>query len=178
MAHLSLTDLVTVIGNIAITLSLVVALVFGVAQVKQAARDRRERLTLETLRAFQTREFAEFIYTINRGLVPPDQAGLLALPQPAYVAFVQFAQQMEGLGIAVAEGLVNLDLVDKTLGSFVTTAWERYRPVFTDLRVKTDDPYLGEYFQWLAELIAKRMKENPRPPFYQVGPFGRSAKQP
>ena len=39
----------------------------------------------------------------------------------------QFAQQMESLGILVAERLINIDLVDKTIGSLVTTAWEKYK---------------------------------------------------
>jgi hypothetical protein len=101
------------------------ALVFGIAQVKAAARDRRERLTLKVLRSF--------------------------------------------MGILVSDGLVNLELVDRTLGSFVITAWEKYRPVFLDMREKTLDPFLGEYFQWLAELLDKRMRDNPRPPAYRRG---------
>jgi len=66
----------------------------------------------------------------------------------------------------VAEGLVDIDLVDKTLGSFVVTSWEKYKPMFLDTREKSPDPYLGEYFQWLAELINDRMKKYPREPFY------------
>ena len=46
-------EIITVIANIALALSLVVGLVFGIAQVRAAARDRRERLTLETLGNFQ-----------------------------------------------------------------------------------------------------------------------------
>jgi hypothetical protein len=168
MAGLSVTDIVTIIGNIAIALSFVIALVFGIAQVRQAARDRRERLTLETLREFQTREFADSIHRILYTDMPATYEALRALPEHEQVPFIQFAQQMESLGIQVAEGLIELDLVDKTLGSFVTIAWEKYRPAFTDLRVKTDDPFTGEYFQWLAELIDKRMKEKPRRPFYQT----------
>jgi hypothetical protein len=95
---------------------------------------------------------------------------LQALPDTEQVRFIQFAQQMEGLGILVADGVVNLDLVDKTLGSFVVSAWEKYQAPFSDIRVQTDDPFTGEYFQWLAELIARRMKENPRQPFYKTGP--------
>jgi len=74
---------------------------------------------------------------------------------------------MESLGILVAEKLINIDLVDKTLGSFVTTSWEKYKTLFTDMREKTPDPFLGEYFQWLAERIDERMQQNPRKPFYQ-----------
>ena len=168
MDHLSVTDMVSIIGNVAIALSFVIALVFGVAQVRAAARDRRERLTLEALRAFQTEEFAASIHRIiNKGL-PATQAELQALPEHEQILFIQFAQQMEGLGILVADGLINLDLVDKTLGSFVVMAWDKYRPAFTDLRQKMDDPFTGEYFQWLAELIAKRMRDKPRQPYYRT----------
>jgi hypothetical protein len=157
-----ITDLVTVIGNIAIALSLVVALIFGIAQVRAAAQDRRERLTLEALRAFGTREFSELIYNVIARPVPQTQEELRALPKDDYVLFVQLAQQMESLGLLVAEKLIDIDLVDKTLGSFVVTSWEKYQPVFLSMR--TSDPYMGEYFQWLADLIAKRMRDNPRKP--------------
>jgi len=165
-----INELVTLIANVALALSLVVALVFGIAQVRAAARDRRERLTLEVLRSFSTREFATFMYRINTGKLPATGAELHALPAEEQIPFIQFAQGMESLGILVADGLINLDLVDKTLGSFVTTAWEKYRPVFLDMREKSADRFLGEYFQWLAELIDERMRENPRQPAYISGP--------
>ena len=47
-----ISDLVGLIANIALALSFVIGLIFGIAQVRAAARDRRERLTLETLRNF------------------------------------------------------------------------------------------------------------------------------
>jgi hypothetical protein len=77
---------------------------------------------------------------------------------------------MESLGILVAEKLINIDLVDKTLGSFVSTAWQKYKKMFLDIREKQPDPFLGEYFQWLAEQIDERMQKNPRKPFYQISP--------
>jgi hypothetical protein len=40
--------------------------------------------------------------------------------------------------------------------------------LFNDIREKQPDPFLGEYFQWLAERIDERMKQNPRRPFYEV----------
>jgi hypothetical protein len=168
----TLNEIVALIANVALALSLVVALIFGIAQVRAAARDRRERLTLEALRGFQTREFAEFIYRITARKIPRSSEELHALPAEDQIPFIQFAQQMESLGILVAEGLVNIDLVDRTLGSFVTTAWEEYRPVFLDMRQKTPDPFLGEYFQWLAESIGKRMRETPRKPAYISGSSG------
>ena len=165
---MSTNDIITLIANVALALSFIVALIFGIAQVKAAARDRRERLTLETLRNFQTREFAELIQYITSRNMPTNRKELQALPLNDQLIFIQFAQQMESLGLLVAEKLINIDLVDKTLGSLVTTGWEKYKIMFLDMREKTPDPFLGEYFQWLAERIDERMRENPREPFYKT----------
>ena len=60
-----MADIVTIIANISLALSFVVALIFGVPQIKAVARDRKERLTLEALRAFGSREFAELIHFVT-----------------------------------------------------------------------------------------------------------------
>ena len=90
----------------------------------------------------------------------------LSLPEQA--KFIQFGQEMESLGILVADQLIEIDLVDKTLGSFVTTAWQKYKAIFEEIRIKHSDPFLGEYFQWLAEYISDRSQKNPRRPFYDT----------
>jgi hypothetical protein len=156
----------SVIANLALALSLVVALIFGIAQVRAAERDRKERLTLDTLRNFQSHEFAEHIYYIVSQDMPKNREELNARSAKEQIVFIQFAQEMESLGILVSENLIDIDLVEKTLGSFVTTSWEKYKPVILGMR--KNDPYLSEYFQWLAEQIEKRMRENPRKPFYET----------
>ena len=161
------TQLITNIANIALTLSFIVALILGVAQVKAAARDRRDRLTLEVLRQFQTREFAELLQFVNRHHMPKTRDEQFKQPAEDQIKMIQFAQQMESLGLLVAEKLIDIDLVDKTLGDFVTSSWEKYKPMFLSMRDR--DPFLGEYFQWLAELMERRMTECPRQPFYQSG---------
>jgi len=163
-----MTEIIAIIANLALTLSLIVAVIFGIAQVRTNKRDRRERLTLETLHAFETREFAELINFINTHDMPNSREEMNTLPVDQQIIFIQFAQQMESLGILVAEKFIDIDLVDKTLGSFVTTSWQKYKKVFLDIREKAPDPFLGEYFQWLAERIDERMCENPRKPFYKT----------
>jgi len=90
-------------------------------------------------------------------------------PKEEQVMFIQFAQQMESLGLMVAAGAIDIELVDRTLGSLVSTAWQKYELMFMDMREKTPDPYLAEYFQWLAERIDKQLRDNPREPFYKSG---------
>ncbi len=162
------SETIALIANLALALSFLVGLVFGIAQVRVAARDRRERLTLETLREFQTREFVELMHFITFRDMPASFDGLKALSDKERITLTQFAQEMESVGILVAERLINIDLVDKTLGSFVTLAWGKCKTLFQDIREKQPDPFLGEYFQWLAERIDERMRKNPRKPFYET----------
>ena len=164
------------IANISFTLSFILALVIGVAQVKASARDRRDRLTLDTLNQFQTREFAELIHYITTVGLPPDRKSMRALPAAEQVNIIQFGQEMESLGLLVAEKFIDIDLVDKTIGSLVTTAWEKYKPLFEGIRVNAPDPFLGEYFEWLAVCIDKRLNENPRQPFHEAHPEGANAR--
>src|ERR1700681_3965647 len=117
-----MNDIITAVANVAIALTFVAGLVFGLAQVRAAARDRRERLTLGALRNFQTREFAALIYHITSRDMPCSFEEYKALPAEQRIKFIEFGQQMEALGILVADQLIDIELVDKTLGSFVTIA--------------------------------------------------------
>jgi hypothetical protein len=141
-----------------------VGLILGVIQIKAVNRDRKERLTLEALKAFQSRDFAELIQLVNSSQFPSGQPALDQLPLDQQAMYIEYAQKMESLGIMVAEDLIDLDLIDKTLGSFVITTWAKYKIFFSDMRNR--DPFIGEYFQWLAERIEKRMEDKPRKPFY------------
>jgi hypothetical protein len=159
-------ELLTLLANLALSLSFIVALVFGIVQINAAARDRRERLSLESLRNFQTRDFAELMQFIINHKIPSTREELISLPVREQVIFLQFSQEMETLGILVAEKYIRIDLVDKILGSFVSSSWAQYKTMVMNLR--QTDPYMSEYFQWLAESIERRMQEHPRKPFYET----------
>jgi len=158
-------DIISLVANVALALSFIVGLIFGIAQVRAAARDRRDRLTLEALRNFQSRDFAELLQYISSHDIPTSREELQSLPIGEQVSFLQLSQEMEMLGILVAEKLIDIDLVDKTLGSFVSTSWEKYEGMALNLR--KEDPFLNEYFQWLAEKISERMSKIPRKPFHE-----------
>jgi hypothetical protein len=159
-------EFAALLANIALTLSLIVAIIFGMIEVGTSKRDRRERLTLEALRTFQSREFVDLVLYITQHDAPADLKQFRALPVNEQANYFQFAQEMESIGMLVLEKVINIDLVDKTLGSLVVTTWEKYKAMFLDMREKQPDPFLGEYFQWLAESIDERMKLKPRKPFF------------
>jgi len=162
------TQLITLIANIALTLSVLVAVIFGIAQMKSAERDRRERMTLDILRGFQTKEFAEMLRHTVFATFPTTREEWLTRCVDDQVRFLQFTQQMENMGLLLAEKFISIDLIDRTLGDYVVQMWKKCRPLILDIRENNDDPFLCEYFQWMAAQIEKRMQEKPRKPFFQT----------
>jgi hypothetical protein len=161
-------ELISEIADLALTLSLIVAIIFGMAQINVAKKDRRERLTLETLRNFHSRDFAELIFFITTTKMPDNYEKWQSLPNEDRIRFIQITQQMESLGILLADGLIDIELMDKTLGSFISTTWDRFSPLIIDMREKINDPYLSEYFQWMSNQVQKKLDANQRKPFFET----------
>ncbi len=63
--------------------------------------------------------------------------------------------------------MIELGLVERTLGDYVSYSWEKYKAFTTDGR--TADPYLNEYFEWLAHRLDEYMRTNQRAPAYVSG---------
>ena len=53
------------------------------------------------------------MYRINKGLIPATAAERNAMPAEDQIAFIQFAQEMESLGLLVMDGVIDLTLVNE-----------------------------------------------------------------
>jgi len=159
-------DVLTV-ANVVLAGAAVVALVFGMLQVLVAVRDRRERLTIEVIRSVQTPEFTAHIMEFRDNPPPPSASEWQNLPADVRRSHVHFLQQMEMLGLLAYDGKIDLELVERTLGDFVARTWRRFQPILEEMRGSLDDPYLAEYFQWLAQRIDERMRTQPRVPAHK-----------
>jgi len=88
------SETISLIANIALALSAIIALAFGIVQVKTATRDRQERLTLEALRNFNTREFSELMNYVTAHDIPPTHEDWQKLPANEGIIITQFAQDV------------------------------------------------------------------------------------
>jgi hypothetical protein len=161
---MDIESVATVIGESAIALSFLAAVVFGISQVRTSAEDRRERLTVEVVRGMQTREMAAHFQRVGSLDMPSTWHEVQAMPADEVVSIIHYAQQMEMLGLMVYDGMIELALVERTLGDYVAYSWEKYKSFTYDRR--NVDPYVNEYFEWLANRLDNYMRSNPRPPAY------------
>ena len=160
-------NIVTLVSDVSLTLTLIVTAIFGIAELRASERERRERFALDYLATFQSRDFAELLQYVTSKGIPTTVKDLRELPENEQVIFIQLSQQMESLGLLVASKLISIGLIDRTLGSYVTLTWKKYETLFKVIR--EHDPYQGEYFQWLSDQLEKNQRDNPRQPFYLQG---------
>jgi hypothetical protein len=161
---MSTESVAAITADFAIAASFVAALGFGIAQVRSSARDRRERLTVATVRELQTREMAAHFQRMRTHDFPSTMEAMLLLSDDEQVSIIHYAQQMEMLGLMVYDGMIELGLVERTLGDYVSYSWEKYKAFVSDGRKA--DPYLNEYFEWLAHRLDEYMRINQRAPAY------------
>jgi hypothetical protein len=150
-------DLATA-ANLATTVAVVVAVVFGIAELRRVARERRDAAAVEIVRAAQT---PEIIRAVGRILKLPDDADPQVIrSDPALLEAamaVYFACEM--WGSIVFEGVIDLHLLDRMVGGWVRSAWVRLRRWIAAERIDNRNPNVGEWWQWLYE----RFEADPEP---------------
>ncbi len=144
-------DLATA-ANLATAVAVIVAVVFGITEVRRGARDRRDRAAVEVVRSVQTQETFR---AVGRILNLPDDADPEVIRNdPALLEaamLVYFACEM--LGAIVFERVVDLHMLDRMVGGWVRSCWVRLRPWVESERVEDRNANVGEWWQWLYEQL-------------------------
>lgn len=144
------------LANVAQALAVVVAVVFGIVQVRHYLRAQQREAAFALMRSLQTPEML-------RGLLLLD-----ALPEGLSGGEIEdrfgddflYIQALlgtwESLGILVFHGEVGLDLVDDFYSGPIVQSWEKLGGLVEDVRKRTGRETRWEWFQWLAERMIER----------------------
>lgn len=144
--------------NVVTTLAVVLGVVFGLAELRRSARDRRDHAAVDIVRTVQTQEVrraVQRIYTLPDDVDPEVVRSDPALLDDALA--VDSACEM--WGSMVFEGVVDLHLLDRMVGGWVRGTWRRLRTWIEAERVQNRSPNMGEWWQWLYE----RLEADPAP---------------
>ena len=144
-------DLATV-ANVATSVAVIVAVLFGLTELRRGARDRRDRAAVEVVRSVQTQESFRAVGKILN--LPDDADPQLIRGDPALLEaamLVYFACEM--LGSMVFERVVELHTLDRMVGGWVRATWVRLRPWVESERIQDRNANVGEWWQWLYEQL-------------------------
>ena len=130
-----------------------VAAIYYVLQLRNQTRMRQSDLLMRMHLAFSSKEccdatlkmgstdhkdYDEFIKKYGH----PFTAG------PVQSEFLMMAVFFEGIGVLTKRKLVDINLVADLFT--VEVAWQKWKPLVEGIRKKTNNPHMGEWFEYLS----------------------------
>ena len=147
----TLSELVTM-------LAVVLGVVFGLVQLHQTSRARRDHAAVDIVRTVQTQEVRRAVARILK--LPDDADPQLIRDDPTlFEAALAVDSACEMWGSMVFERVVDHRLLDRMVGGAVRGTWRRLRRWVEAEREESRIPNVGEWWQWLYE----RLEADPDP---------------
>jgi len=154
------------LATIAQAIAVIVAVVFGIYQVRSLAAARRREVAFALMQSLQTPQMLRGILLLDR---MPDGLSLTdinRLPEAQAEALVGLLGVWESLGILVCQREVSIDVVDDFYSGTIRQSWRKLGRYVEELRRETGRDTRWEWFQWLAERMAEREATAPPVPAY------------
>jgi hypothetical protein len=158
----TLADLAEILGAIVV----IGGVAFALIQVHQFRRQRVEVASIELVRSFQSPEFSKahtFLLTLPDGASAEElrrrRADAEALAMVASTAF-------ESIGVMVYRRILPITIVEELMGGTVVSFWGKLEAWIKALREEQGRDDTHEWFQWLAEQLARRAGSGSPQPAY------------
>ena len=133
-------------------IAIIFGIVFGLIELRQAFRNRRDLAAVDIVRTVQTQEVRQSVRQIFD--LPLNADPQLIRNDPGLLAAALAVDSAcEMWGCMVYEGVVSHRLLDRMVGGWVRGTWTRLRPWVESERIATQNVNVGEWWQWLYELL-------------------------
>ena len=153
-----LANLAEILGAITI----VTGLIFGLYQLAEFRRQRRNFIASDLMKTFYSPELSHAV-TLIRTL--PDAASaeeLRALGPKAEEAAVQLSTIFETMGVLVYKRIAPYELVEELAGGMISVMYRKLAVWLEVVRHEQNQPSWAEWFQWLAErLVVSKITVEP-----------------
>ncbi len=139
------------ISQIAGATTIVGGTIFGLVQLSEYRKQRRDAVAAELMRAFMNHELANALALI-RALPDGVSAEELRSKGPETErAAVLINTTFETMGLLVFERIAPFKLVLELAGGIIIVMWHKLGPWMVQVRAEQDQPSWAEWFQWLAQ---------------------------
>ena len=144
------------IANLATALTVLIAVIFGIVEMRRARRDREERAAFTAVQAILTPEWMRSMLVVHN---LPDNASARAIEADPRVVDAVSAVGiiLEGLGYSVYARIVPLRVVGDLMGGTVRLAWRKLQPFIEEERRRSGSRKTFEWFEWLAKQLDRHV---------------------
>ena len=140
------------IANLITSIAVVLGIIFGIIELRQSSRNRKDIAAFDIVRTVQTQEVR---LAIQRVFTLPENADsqLISADPKMLDAVLAVDGACEMWGAMVFENVADLHMLDRMVGGWVRQSWIRIRKWVEEERVKTGNVNIGEWWQWLYEML-------------------------
>lgn len=143
-------EIISAISQIVGTVTIVGGTVFGLIQLSELKKQRRDAVAGELMRTFLDADLANAL-TIIRNFPDGISADELRHEGPeAEKAAVLICTSFETMGLLVFHRIAPFNLVTELAGGIIVVMWHKLGPWLNQIRVEQSQPSWAEWFQWLA----------------------------
>ena len=137
-------------------LAVVGGIAFGLFQLSEYRKQRRDAIAAELMRTFYSVDLADAV-TLVRQLPDHCRADELRRRGLEYErAAIIINTSFETMGLLVFRRIADYDIVEQLAGGMVVMLWRKLDVWVATIRAEQSQPTWAEWFQWLAELAAPR----------------------
>jgi hypothetical protein len=142
------------IANLATALAVLIAVVFGLIEMRRSRRDREERAAFAAVQAILTPEWMRSMLVVHN--IPDNaDAGMIEADPRILDAVSAVGIILEGLGYSVYARIVPLQVVGDLMGGTVRLAWRKLRLFVEEERRRSGSKKTFEWFEWLATQLER-----------------------
>ena len=164
-----MTDLTTLanIAEILAALMIIGGAIFGIIQIREFRAQRRQAVAVELTRSFHN---PDLVHAMNLILKLPDgvSAEELRSKGPEYEeAAMMISTTYETIALLVFREMASFSMVRELTGGVTVVMWQKLERWIDWLRQDLAQPSFAEWFQWLAEQLARERKDKEAHPAYE-----------
>jgi hypothetical protein len=125
----------------------IVAVLFGIVQLRQLAAQRRREAAFALMHSLQSPQMSRAILIIDRLPDDASKTEIDALPKSDQIDLQGLLATWESLGILVFNGEVSLETVDDFYSATIDQSWRKLRQFAQELPSATARDTRWEWFQ-------------------------------
>jgi hypothetical protein len=164
-----MADLATLanIAEIFGALTIIGGALFAVVQIREFRKQRREAVAVELIRSFHDPELARAVNLI-RDLPDNVSAEELRSKGSEYESSaIMVSTTYETIGFLVFREMSSFSMVRELTGGLAVVMWRKLARWQDTVRQEQSQPSWAEWFQWLAEQLARDSEQKEARPAYQ-----------
>ena len=143
---------VSTLVNVVSALAVVAGIAFGIIQLRQSVRDRKNAAAVAIVGTVQTQEVRQAVRTILA--LPHDADPEVIRSDPELLdAALAVDSACEMWGSMVYEDVVDHHMLDRMVGGWIRGTWSRLGTWVAAERRDLGNPNIAEWWQWLVEML-------------------------